>query len=291
MSANSTSSSGTNSNSLLSSDENSLKKAITYDNVYHLNSNWQIQSSAIATQEGETLSTDSYNTDGWFNTTVPNTVMGALIEAGDIEDPYIHDRIAFTDESRFEVPWWYRTEFILPASETGKEILVNFQGIGYKADIWVNGNKIADKKDIVGSFRTYELNITDYVVADGATKNTIAVEVTKSDFGKDFSVYWVDWVPRPTDNNMGLWRDVFITTSGAVTTRNPFVTSKVDKDLSKASLNAYVDVTNIQMIKCLGQSKRRLKILLVPCLASISQPVSLEAGEKEQEVAFTVRLI
>ncbi|MBS4208685.1 discoidin domain-containing protein [Bacillus sp. FJAT-50079] len=287
MSAESTSSNGTNSKLPLSSEGNSLKKAITYDNVYHLNSNWYIQSSAIATEEGKSLSTNSYNTEGWFPTTVPNTVMGALIEAGDIEDPFIHDRIAFTDESRFEVPWWYRTEFVLPASEAGKEILVNFQGIGYKADIWVNGKKIADKKDIVGSFRTYELNITDYVVADGLTKNTIAVEVTKSNFGQDFSIYWVDWVPRPTDNNMGLWRDVFITTSGAVTTRNPFVTSKVDKDLSNASLNAYVDVTNHSEEPVSGIVEATIKDPSGSELATISQVVNLKASEKEYEVIFT----
>lgn len=285
--AKSTNPSSSNASSPDSNDEYSLKKAIKYNNVYQLHKNWQIQSSAIDKGNGANISKPGYQTDGWFNTTVPNTVMGALIEAGDIEDPFIHDRISRTDESRYNAPWWYRTEFTLPATEQGKKILVNFQGIGYQGDIWVNGTKIADKSEIIGSFRTYELDISDYVTADGKTKNTIAVEVTKSNFGKDFSVYWVDWVPRPTDNNMGLWRDVFITTSDVVTTRNPFVTSKVDPDLSTATLNAYVDLTNYSNSPVSGKVEATIKDPAGTVVTTLSQPVTLSAGAKDQEIAFT----
>jgi exo-1,4-beta-D-glucosaminidase len=285
--AKTTNSNNVNASTTISSDMYSLKKAVKYDNLYQLHKDWQIQSSANATEDGAAISTNSYKKDGWYNTTVPNTVMGALIDAGDIEDPFIQDRISRTDESRFNVPWWYRTDFTLPATEQGKKIFVNFQGIGYQADIWVNGNKIADKSDIIGSFRTYELDISKYVTADGTTKNTIAVEVTKSNFGKDFSIYWVDWVPRPTDNNMGLWRDVFITTSSAVTTRNPFVTSKVDPDLSTASLNAYVDLTNYSNSPVSGTLEATIKDPSGGILTTLSQPVNLNAGAKDQEIAFT----
>ncbi|MEH7254000.1 discoidin domain-containing protein [Neobacillus niacini] len=285
--AKSNNSSSSNVSPSVSNDEYSLKQAIKYNNLYQLHKNWQIQSSAIATENGTAISKNGYKTDGWFNTTVPNTVMGALIEAGDIEDPFIHDRISRTDESRYNAPWWYRTEFTLPATEQGKKILVNFQGIGYQGDIWVNGTKIADKSEIIGSFRTYELDISDYVTADGKTKNTIAVEVTKSNFGKDFSVYWVDWVPRPTDNNMGLWRDVFITTSDVVTTRNPFVSSKVDPDLSTASLNAYVDLTNYSNSPVSGTVEATIKDPAGAVVTTLSQPVTLSAGAKDQEIAFT----
>ncbi|WHY88222.1 discoidin domain-containing protein [Neobacillus novalis] len=285
--AKSNNSSSSNVSSSVSNDEYSLKQAIKYNNVYQLHKNWQIQSSAIDKGNGADISKPGYRADGWFNTTVPNTVMGALIEAGDIEDPFIHDRISRTDESRYNAPWWYRTEFTLPATEQGKKILVNFQGIGYQGDIWVNGTKIADKSEVIGSFRTYELDISDYVTADGKTKNTIAVEVTKSNFGKDFSVYWVDWVPRPTDNNMGLWRDVFITTSDVVTTRNPFVVSKVEPNLTTASLNAYVDVTNYSDSPVSGTVEATIKDPKGAVVTTLSQPVTLSAGAKDQEIAFT----
>lgn len=269
-----------------SSDHYTLKKAITYNQVYPLTDNWKIQSSAIATDPGADVSKNGYSTSDWYSTTVPNTVMGALIEAGDIEDPFIHDNISRTDESRYKSPWWYRTEFTLPAAEQGKRIVANFLGISYQADIWVNGNKIADRSNIVGAFRTYELDITDYVTADGVTKNTLAVELTKSDFGKDFSVYWVDWVPRPTDNNMGLWRDVFITTSGDVTTRSPFVTSKVAPDLSTAALNAYVDLSNYSGSEASGVVEAEIKDPSGKVIATVSQPVSIGAGVKDKEIAF-----
>ncbi|WP_171681572.1 glycosyl hydrolase 2 galactose-binding domain-containing protein [Paenibacillus planticolens] len=282
-----TNSTPANAESTNSNDTNTVGKAISLNNVYALSSNWKIQSSAIATQDGAAVSASSYNTTGWFKTTVPNTVLGALIQAGNVPDPYIGDGIAKIDESRFTVPWWYRTEFTLPASEQGKRILVNFQGIAYTGDIWVNGHQIAKTSDIVGSFRTYELDITDYIISDGVTKNTIAVSVSRSDYGKDFSLYWVDWVPRPPDNNMGIWRDVFITTSDVVKTRNPFVTSKVENDLSAAHLNAYVEVSNNSGASVSGIMEATIKDPSNTVLAVVSQPLTVNAGAKDQEVAFT----
>jgi exo-1,4-beta-D-glucosaminidase len=227
-----------------SKDTYAPASAVTLNKVFALKDNWQIQSSAVAADDGATVSKTGFGTNGWYNTTVPNTVMGALVNAGDIQNPYYADTIAQIDDNRFKVPWWYRTEFTLPASEKGKRILLNFQGINYKADIWVNGHLAASAKDVVGAFRTYEIDVTDFAIADGKTKNTVAVQVTRPDYVNDLTIYWVDWVPRPPDNNMGLWRDVFVTTTDSVKTRSPFVISKVDNDLSTAHLSAYVDLSN-----------------------------------------------
>ena len=75
-------------------------------------------------------------------------------------------------------------------------------------------------------------------------RNAIAVEVfaPKKD---DLEITWVDWNPTPADKLMGIWREVFLTRSGDVAVRAPFVTSKLDKDYENASLTLSASVHNV----------------------------------------------
>ena len=43
----------------------------------------------------------------------------------------------------------------------GKSIWLNFGGINYRANIWLNGKQLAKSDDVAGAWRTYEFNITD----------------------------------------------------------------------------------------------------------------------------------
>src|SRR5207253_9240348 len=54
---------------------------------------------------------------------------------------------------------WYRKEFLIPANYKGKALWLNFHGINYKANIWLNGKQIANSDDVAGAWRTYEFNI------------------------------------------------------------------------------------------------------------------------------------
>lgn len=58
--------------------------------------------------------------------------------------------------ARFDVPWWYRV--VLPDSavataKTGGLVLLTFEGINYRANIWVNGNLLATNTTIAGRLR------------------------------------------------------------------------------------------------------------------------------------------
>ncbi len=48
-----------------------------------------------------------------------------------------------------------------PPSYKGKTIWLKFNGINYRADIWLNGKQIAKSDDVAGAWRTYEFNITE----------------------------------------------------------------------------------------------------------------------------------
>ncbi|PYU08802.1 MAG: glycosyl hydrolase family 2, partial [Acidobacteria bacterium] len=65
--------------------------------------------------------------------------------------------------SPFAVPWWYRKEFEIPVADSGKQIWMQFHGINYRGEIWINGKKIAGPEEAVGSFRRYDYNVTQYV--------------------------------------------------------------------------------------------------------------------------------
>ena len=61
----------------------------------------------------------------------------------------------------------------------------------------------------------------------------------------DFTAFWVDWHPQLPDSMMGLYGDVFLTTSGNVRLSNPAVVSNVAVDHAKADLTFVVDVNNL----------------------------------------------
>src|ERR1041384_3449061 len=53
-----------------------------------LTRDWALQSSAKVPDKGEAISRPGYATTGWYAVTVPNTLVGALVENGTYPDPY-----------------------------------------------------------------------------------------------------------------------------------------------------------------------------------------------------------
>src|SRR5262249_2045456 len=153
---------------------------------------------------------------------------------------------------------------------------LNFQGINYRANIWMNGTLIADSKQIAGAWRTYELNVTDRV----RVNNAIAIEVFPPS-ETDLGITFVDWNPMPPDKNMGLWREAYLATSGPVSIRHPFIDTKVNTEaLDAADLTVYAVATN--------GSNKPVKGSLGVSIEQIhlAQDVELAAGETK-EITFT----
>jgi exo-1,4-beta-D-glucosaminidase len=213
-----------------------------------LRDGWKLQSSAQVSASGEEISEPGFSTGGWYSTSVPKTVFAVLVESGVYKDPYygmnlrtfpgVEYKIGgqFANEempaaSPYAAPWWYRNEFEIPAAEKGRQIWMQFRGINYRGVIWINGKKMAGSDEIVGAFRRYEFNVTQYV--HPGRKNAIAVAVSAPKAG-ELGIAWVDWNPAPPDKDMGLWQEVVLTTTGPVALRHPFVATKLD--LPKAEL-------------------------------------------------------
>jgi exo-1,4-beta-D-glucosaminidase len=206
-----------------------------------LKDNWMIQASDLVTENGAVISAREFSPAGWYPTSAPSTVLAALVENEVYPDPYFGmnlDSIPDLSESS----WWYRTEFLLPEEQENRHIWMHFDGINYKANIWLNGQKIADAAEVQGTYRLFEFDVTDKVSFD--QKNCLAVEVFASEEG-DLTIYWSDWNPIPPDKNMGLWHDVYIDTCGPVTVRHPYVITDLDPySLDTAYLTISAELTN-----------------------------------------------
>ncbi len=185
---------------------------------------------------------------------MPTTVVAALVKQKVYPDPAFgmnlrqfpgmtypvganFSNLPMQQDSPFAVAWWYRKTFTLPAGDRGKTVWLDFNGINYRANIWVNGKQIANLQQVVGAWRTYEFDIT--AVARPGAENVVAVEVWAPE-KDDLAITFVDWNPAPPDKNMGLWREVNVRTSGPVALRYPAVLSQVN---SPANDSAQITVT------------------------------------------------
>jgi exo-1,4-beta-D-glucosaminidase len=224
-----------------------------------LHDGWALQSSAKVVATGDVISTAQFAPEGWHQASVPTTVVAALVNDKTLPDPYFamnlrqfpgetyaigenFSNIAMQSGSPYAVSWWYRKQFDVPASYQGKTVWLKFDGINYRANVWLNGKQIANSNDVAGAWRTYEFNVTQAV--EPGAQNVLAVQVWAPS-GRDLAITFVDWNPAPPDKDMGLWRDVYLTTSGPVRLRYATVVSKLDLPAAdRAQLAVTVQLTN-----------------------------------------------
>jgi len=206
-----------------------------------LSDNWKLQSSEKINQGGKDISVPGYSTTGWYPISVPSTVLASLVENQVYIDPYYGTNMKDIPRDQFKVPWWYRTEFELSKEQSDNTVLLGFDGINYKANIWLNGKKIAGPETLNGAFRRVKLAITEAIVPG---KNTLAVEVVPPKPG-DFSIGFVDWNIDPPDNNMGIFREVTLHFNSGISIENPFVETRINPGNPKeAALTVETELVN-----------------------------------------------
>src|SRR5216684_4919657 len=208
------------------------------------------------------VSQPSFDASQWYAAQhVPATVLQILQENGVYKNLYYGMNLAAPGDL-WKQDWWYRTTFSAPS---GREIYsLIFKGINYRADIWLNGHKVANRATVVGMYREFEFNVTEFIVPGGA--NVLAVKITpeqslEGENGIELGDSWLDWInwkylgyqdPKKhldisfvPDRNAGVWKRVFLSSSGAVTIRNPYVATDLPLPATNpASLTVYCDLSN-----------------------------------------------
>ncbi len=267
-----------------------VSKPETEQSKLSLSGEWLIKSSVVAKESGEIISTDKYLPEAWYPAQVPTTVLNALIKDKVYPDPWIglnnykipdvsdefnkkYDLAKYSyidgNTNPWKDPYWFRKEFKIPESYTGKQLWLNFDGINYRADVWLNGHMIAGQKEMVGMFLRFRYDITQYALVNQT--NYLAVKVYQVDHpgipspGVQFEVFgqtrghavdifkdetlkftggW-DCAPVIRDRNMGIYQDVFITATGPVSIENPFIITKLPlPDTTQADLKITAELKN-----------------------------------------------
>jgi len=228
--------------------------------VTPLHDGWRVQSACNLQAAGDAISSEGFAAENWLMATVPSTVLAAQAAAGAVPDPYYganlrqipgtsypigqnFSNLPMPQDSPYHCGWWYRKEFTAPAASAQQDrFWLHFGGINYRAEIWLNGHRIADSTQVAGAYRTYDFDVTN-LLRPGKT-NVLAVE-TFAPTEKDLGINWVDWNPCPPDKDMGLWGAVNLVATGAVTVRSPqAVTHFPENSLASADLTIYAELHN-----------------------------------------------
>lgn len=234
------------------------------DNEILIPGKWKMASEKMALQQSASPLRLEFDTSDWYDATVPGTVLTTLVDNGVFPDPYWGlNNIAIPD-SLCRTQWWYRTEFLTPKQATDKHVQLLFNGINYRADIWLNGHFVGK---ITGAFIRGVFDVDQYLVPEGL--NVLAVKVyppnnpgipheqsTTAGVGPNggqlcldgptfiSSEGW-DWIPGIRDRNTGLWQDVRLRFSGDIEIFDPqIVTDLPLPDTTSANITARAVLRN-----------------------------------------------
>jgi exo-1,4-beta-D-glucosaminidase len=274
------------------------------DNQEELQTGWRIMSARDVTAGAEEISGLSFDASRWHAIPrMPATVLQALQEAGVYEDLYAGmNLLQKVPQDLWKQDWWYRTTFEAPGGDVHSLI---FNGINYRADIWLNGHQIADSSHVVGMYNRFEFVVSKYI--NSGVSNVLAVRVTPEQKildvnGVELADSWLDWINWKylgyhdakrhidvsfiPDRNAGVWQRVFLTTTGKVMVRNPYVESDLPLPAtSPASLTVYCNLRNGVSDQVAGTLHGEISRPGKPSI-NIRQTVTLE-GNETKEIAFT----
>ncbi|MEV6486335.1 exo-beta-D-glucosaminidase [Streptomyces sp. NPDC051576] len=242
-------------------------------------SGYTIQSSAKVTDSPATVSSPGYRTTGWHPAGARSTVLAALIADGVHPDPFYSTNQRKIPKADFQVPWWYRSDFTV-ADRTQRTYL-DFSGVISAADVYVDGKQVAKAADVNGAYTHHELDITS-LVRSGT--NTVAFRIRPNDPNKNLTMGWIDWIQPPSDQNMGIVRDVLVRRGGPVALRDAHVVTKLAvPSLATADLTVKAQARNDSSAPVTAQVRGSVAGRV------FEKTVSLAAHET-RTVAFGLRL-
>jgi Exo-beta-D-glucosaminidase Ig-fold domain/Glycosyl hydrolases family 2/F5/8 type C domain len=252
---------------------------------------WRVERKSQVSGEGAAISRAGFVDAGWVVATVPGTVLTSFYNAGGIADPNFGENQLYVSDSYFCADFWYRTEFDTPAVEAGEIAWLDFDGVNWKAQVFLNDEALGR---IDGGFIRGRFDVTEKLVA--GKKNALAVLIEKNAtpgstkqktfenpsrnggaLGADNPTYhasigW-DWIPTIRGRNTGIWGDVSLRKTGAVTLEAPWVRADMRlPDTSTAEVSVEIRLANHRAGMVEGTLRLRFGTV------EVSQTVSVAAG-------------
>jgi hypothetical protein len=224
---------------------------------------WKLRRAGSVRADGLSISQPGFNDADWLIATVPATTLVSFVNDGALADPNFGDNQMLPSDAYFYSDFWYRDVFMAPLSYKGHKMYLNFDGINWQAEVYLNGREIGR---IGGAFIRGNFDVTGILIPGG--KNVLAVKIIRNDtpgfpteqnrnstdanggeLGADnptfhASIGW-DWIPTIRGRNTGIWNDVYLSRSGPVTLENPLVLAGLPlPDTSHVSIDIRVTLHN-----------------------------------------------
>ena len=272
-----------------------------------LSEGWKLSSATGLAADGAAISSSGYDDAPWVSVRrMPGTVLQILSDAGVYPNLYYgKNLLTEVPQDLYKQDWWYRTTFTAP--EGFRTYRLDFPGINYRAEIWLNGHRIADSVQIAGMYVDHELDVTPWIIA--GKPNTLAVKVIPERAiqdvdGVELADSWYDWInwrylgyqgpgKNPSngnsfvpDRNAGIFKPVHLRAFGPVAVGPATVNTEMPlPDTDSASLTVYAPVRNDT------DSAQRgvLRATITRAgrkIAEVGQAVTL-APREEREITFS----
>jgi mannosylglycoprotein endo-beta-mannosidase len=212
---------------------------------YLLHENWKAQRITDVLKDGTEITGTDYTPVGWMEAVVPGTILTTLLKNNMIPDPFygLNNNLIpdVFDTGRDYYTYWFYNEFETPDIEEGQEVWINFRGINYFADIFLNGNRV-NTNTHQGMYLREKYLITPYL--EKGKINKLAVLVAPPDpvgnaragqggdgtIGRNvamqFTAGW-DWTCPVRDRNTGIWDQVCVEITGSTDIKNPYIETRV----------------------------------------------------------------
>ena len=235
---------------------------ISSPNVVELDTAWRIISADQISDQDRSVSSPTFDVSGWYPVRrMPATVLQVLEDDGVYKDLY-YGRNLLTPGDLWKRDWWYRTSFTAPAGRAVYSLI--FKGINYRADIWLNGHQVANRSQVVGMYNSFEFDVSKLV--HPGEENVLALKITPEraipgEGVVELGDTWHDWLnwkyigfhdsernlnfSFPPDRNAGVWKRVYLSSTGPVAIRNPYVVTDLPLPATApARLTVYCDLSN-----------------------------------------------
>ena len=171
--------------------------------IYELDDGWQMQSTVLVKEEGQTVSSPAFKTKNWYPAKPGLTVLNTLTKSNvypdmrfgmnnfqipDASDTFNekHNLVRFSHLPNkinpWTSPWWYRKAFSMESVDSRKTVWLEIDCINYRAEIWLNERMVAGREQVAGIFERFQFDVSDFLKQGD---NVLAIKIFPPDHPGD----------------------------------------------------------------------------------------------------------
>ncbi|WP_282147771.1 glycoside hydrolase family 2 protein [Algibacter lectus] len=183
----------------------------------------------------------------WNAAQVPGDVYTDLWKIGAIDDPYF-GRNSVKAQWVMHYEWWYSLQFNVTQNLTDQLVRLDFEGVDYACDIWLNGHFLGSHE---GAFSGFSFDINHAIRSSKknlASSNILMIrlapppQVNAKVAGRKtpwFGDYWRDLIP------FGIYRPIKMVYTGKTRIKDVYLRPKIEAN-NNAKVTLEVEIENTE---------------------------------------------